>query len=135
MPAYSYRAPSSRASSSSSETYEYDGMDDLVRKRDEAAALAGQKSAALYRGDIAGSLAANSRLRGLMSAISDYESGRVPTSRLRSRSSSSSTDYDGPTVSRNEERESVPVPDPEVPVFRPRRERVLGNPQNANNVA
>lgn len=98
MPDYSYRAPSSSASSSASETYEYDGMDDLVRKRDEAAQTAAQKTAALYKGDIAGSLAANTRIRGLLNAIAAYEAGALPLSRVRSRSGSSSMDYSGPQV-------------------------------------
>lgn len=102
MPDYSYRAPSSSASSSTSETYEYDGMDDLVRKRDEAAQTAAQKTAALYKGDIAGSLAANTRIRGLLDAISAYESGVLPLSRLRSRQASSSMDYSGPQKSVRE---------------------------------
>ena len=103
MPAQSYKAPSASASSSASDTYEYDGMDDLLRKRDEASALASQKQAALYKGDIAGSLSASARIRGLMDAIAAYESGQVPLSRVRSRSRSTSMDIDGPQLSMSED--------------------------------
>ena len=103
MSSKSYKAPSASASSSASDTYEYDGMDDLLRKRDEASAIDSQKQAALYKGDLAGSLSAGSRIRGLMDAIAAYESGQFPLSRIRSRSRSTSMDIDGPQVAESED--------------------------------
>jgi hypothetical protein len=94
----SYKGPSSSSSVSSSESYDYSGLDDALKKQDELGALRTAKFGALYGGDIPGSVQAAHRIRGLVEALRPYAADVselhpsqvvAPLSRVSSASSSS----------------------------------------------
>lgn len=55
--------------SSGSTTYDYSGLEEHLKRQDAISQLGGQKFAALYGGDIAGSVDAGNRIRGLLSSV------------------------------------------------------------------
>lgn len=63
------QAPTSAIQSSRSSTYDYSGLEDLVKRQDAVAPLREQKYAALYSGDIPGSVAAGQKIRDLLKVI------------------------------------------------------------------
>lgn len=79
--------PSSSQSSSGSVSYDYSGLDEINKRKDEAGQLEVAKFKALYDGDVSGSLAASKRIRGLLNSLAD-----LPPVRVSSQSSSSSAD-------------------------------------------
>lgn len=97
-------APSSSQSSSSNETYDYQGADDLVKRQDAVAGLRDSKFKALYGGDIPASVEAAGRIRSLLDTIrahdplaSELKPVRyvAPLRRVASTSSSASSSGDG----------------------------------------
>jgi hypothetical protein len=97
-------APNSSQSSSSNETYDYQGADDLVKRQDAVAGLRDSKFKALYGGDIPSSVEAASRIRSLLDTIRAHDPLATelkpvryitPLSRLASTSSSGSSSSDG----------------------------------------
>lgn len=82
--------PSSSARGSYSVAYDNTGADEAIKRRDEIGQLAIAKSAALYGGDISGSLGAGARIRQLRDSLASL----TPT-RIASESSSQSVDADG----------------------------------------
>ena len=63
------QAPTSAIQSSRSSTYDYSGLEDLVKRQDAIAPLREQKYAALYSGDIPGSVTASQKIRDLLKVI------------------------------------------------------------------
>lgn len=89
-----YSGPSASRSLSSSVSLDYSGADDLDKNRSLLPAAQAAKYAALYSGDIPGSIAAQHRIRDLLDAINNP---RQPLVRPHSRSQSVSDDTSGPT--------------------------------------
>jgi hypothetical protein len=63
-------------------------MDEINKRKDEAAQLAGSRYQALYGGDVAGSVGAGQRIRSLLSSLKDIKPVRIS-------SISSSSNMDG----------------------------------------
>lgn len=85
--------PSSSQSSSSSVSYDYSGLDEIAKRKDEARQLGAAKWKALYDGDVGGSVAAGDRIRSLLSSLSEIQPVRVASS-----SSSGSSDSKSGTI-------------------------------------
>lgn len=90
-----YSGPSASRSVSSSMSLDYSGADDLAKKQEALPAAQAAKYAALYGGDIPGSVAAQHRIRDLLDAINNP---RQPLVRPSSQSQSASEDAAGPAV-------------------------------------
>lgn len=96
LPPYLTSIQSSAPSQSQSESinFDYSGMDEIRKRKDEASQLASAKWQSLYGGDVAGSVGAGQRIRSLLSSLKDIQPVRVA-----SYSSNSSMDGGSQTVS------------------------------------
>lgn len=102
--AFEYSAPRSESQSSLSETYDYGGLEDHLKRQDAVGAMRDAKFAALYGGDVAGSVSAGNKIRELLSAVRQNAPGATerdpnkivaPLVRVASRSTSSSSGMGG----------------------------------------
>lgn len=93
LPPYvtSVRRTVNAPSASSSTTYNYDGLDEIRKRQNEANQLAVGRYQQLYGGDVAGSVASGQRIRDLLSSISSIEPVKVA-------SQSSSSDMGGRSI-------------------------------------
>ena len=98
-----YSAPSTSSQSSSSESYDYSGLDDLTKKQDAIGALRDAKFEANFRGDPSAVTAGN-KVRELVKAVRshlptaterDPGPSLAPLVRVNSRNSSSSSSFGG----------------------------------------
>lgn len=87
--------PASSQSSSLSRTLDYSGLEDQAKRLDMLPQVQSQKFAALYDGDIPGSVAAGHRIRDLLDSINNP---RTPLVRVAHESTSSDSDARGPVV-------------------------------------
>jgi hypothetical protein len=102
-----YSGPSYDQRSSTDESYDYSGEDELVQQQDQVSGLRGAKFGALYGGDIPSSIAASERIRGLLDAIRQHEPTATeiqtmrrakPLSRIKSSSVSTSSGGSGARI-------------------------------------
>jgi len=117
LPPYLTRAQSSAPSQSQSESisYDYSGMDEINKRKDEASQLAGSKYQALYGGDVAGSVGAGQRIRSLLSSLKDIQPVRIS-------SVSSSSNMDGGSQAIEGHHDADAAPDsPQVQYKPPNR--------------
>lgn len=89
-----YSGPSTSTGRSLHLSLDYSGADDVAKKIDQLPQAQAAKFAALYGGDIAGSVAADHRIRDLLDAINNP---RTPLTRISSIASASSGDASGPS--------------------------------------
>jgi hypothetical protein len=98
-----YSAPSTSSQSSSSESYDYSGQDDLTKKQDAIGALRDAKFEANLKGDPSAVTAGN-KVRELVKAVRTYLPGATerdpgpsltPLVRVTSRNSSGSSSFGG----------------------------------------
>lgn len=87
--------PSSSSSSNSSISYDYSGLDEINKRKDEANQLGAAKWKALYDGDVGGSVAAGDRIRSLLSSLKDIKPVRVSSESSSSDSSSGAASFEG----------------------------------------
>jgi hypothetical protein len=87
--------PSSSSSSNSSISYDYSGLDEINKRKDEANQLGAAKWKALYDGDVGGSVAAGDRIRSLLSSLKDIKPVRVSSESSSSDSSRGATSFVG----------------------------------------
>lgn len=130
LPKYlaSYNSPNSSSSSSTSESYDYSGLDEHLKRQEMLAGQRDAKFAALYGGDVAGSVAAGSRVRDLLKAIRMHSPDATerdpsqmvnPLVRVTSRSTSNSSSSDGPSWAGNNGEQPAPLPMPQPRVGQP----------------
>lgn len=129
----SYKAPDSSSSSSSSASYDYSGLDEHLKRQEMLAGQRDAKFGALYNGDVAGSVAAGSRVRDLLKAIRMHAPGADerdpiqmvnPLVRVSSTSSSTSNSSDGGSWGGdNEHGQVAPLPQPGMLADPPERKR------------
>jgi hypothetical protein len=102
---HSYQGGGGSTSQNESINFDYSGLKNQLGREDEVDALHAQKYAALYGGDIPGSVGASHRIRNLLDQINTYASGASelsphvtpdPLRKIDSISSSSSNDTDSP---------------------------------------
>lgn len=98
--------PSASQDASQSATYDYSGADDQIKRRDLLPQLVGQRYAALYGGDIPGSVAAGHQIRDLIDSI---RNPRQPMVRVSSQSSSGSSSYDSGGYAGSSDPFNIPV--------------------------
>lgn len=100
-----YSGGSMSREGSSSASFDYSGLDEHVKAQHEVDNLRAQKYAALYGGDVAGSVAASDKIRSLLKVINANVPGATernphtvtaPLARTTSTSSSSSVRADAP---------------------------------------
>ncbi len=68
----SLSGPSSESSGDISENFDYSGLDDHIKRQDEIGALHSAKYGQLYGGDVAGSVQAGQRIRGLLKQVQAF---------------------------------------------------------------
>jgi hypothetical protein len=138
--AFEYSAPRAESQSSFSESYDYSGLEDHLKRQDAVGAMRDAKFAALYGGDLAGSVSAGNKIRELLSAVRQNAPGATernpnqiaaPLVRVASRSTSSSSGMGGggfkqaeqdgagfqpqqnnPPPQRQREKDEAPLPPP-----------------------
>ena len=64
--------PSSSSESDISENFDYSGLDDHIKRQDQIGALHSAKYGQLYGGDVAGSVEAGQRIRGLLKQVQAF---------------------------------------------------------------
>lgn len=133
-----YSAPSS--SSSTSESYDYSGFDDHIKRQDAIGALRDGKFAALYGGDVAGAVSSGNKIRDLLKTVrantpnaTERDPVQLTTPLVRVSSRSSSSNAGGADFSGDMHRfQPLHMPDvPEVPKVQ-NVEKVLGNAGELN---
>lgn len=87
--------PTSSQDSRMSRTLDYSGLEDHAKRIDLLPQMQSQKFAALYDGDIPGSVAAGQRIRSLIDSI---KNPRQPLVRVAGESASSSAESRGPVM-------------------------------------
>ena len=87
--------PSSSQGGGTTTNFDYSGMEDRAKRLDLLPQVKSQKFAALYDGDIAGSVASGHRIRDLIDSI---KNPRQPMVRIASTATSSENSSSGPTV-------------------------------------
>lgn len=145
-----YSAPSQRGETSRSATYDYSGLDDHIKRQDAVSALKGEKFSALYGGDVAGSVAAGQKIRGLVDHLRltapdtterDPHKVAMPHVVVKSESAGSSSGTTGSefTLSQPGAQPDVAAPgQPPPPQRMPKPKRipgVLGNGPDARGIA
>lgn len=97
LPTHITRAsgPSSSSNSSNSVSYDYSGLDEINKRKDEAGQLEAAKSKALYDGDVAGSMSAGKRIRGLLDSLREITPVRVSNTSSSTSSDSNSGGFEG----------------------------------------
>jgi hypothetical protein len=122
--AFEYSAPRSESQSSLSETYDYGGLEDHLKRQDAVGAMRDAKFAALYSGDVAGSVSAGNKIRELLSAVRQNAPGATernpnqiaaPLVRVASRSTSSSNSGGGGGFKQAEQDGAGVPPQPNNP--------------------
>ena len=112
--------PSSSQSGSSSTSYDYSGLDDLIKRQDAVSGGRDEKFSALYGGDVAGSVTAGNKVRDLVQAIrahvpdaSERNPMRMsqPLSRVSSQSNSTSMDSSAGGYEGQHEQPTLPKQD------------------------
>lgn len=97
-------APHSSSSERTSETYDWSGLDDHIKRQDAVGALRDNKFASLYSGDVAGSVTAGNKIRDLLTSLRSNAPGTTernpnqiasPLVRLQSRSTETSSNAGG----------------------------------------
>lgn len=101
------QGPGQSSSSERSETYDYSGLEDHIKRQDAVEALKGQKFAAYYAGDIPAAVEAGSKIRTLVAGLRRLAPGTtesnpnqvsMPHAVVRSSSVSGSNRSEGPMV-------------------------------------
>lgn len=101
-----YTAPGYSSSRSSNVSYDYEGLDDHIKRQDALAATRDAKFASLYGGDVAGSVVAGNKIRDLLKTLRANAPGTTerdpyqiasPLVRVSSQSSSNKSDVNGDT--------------------------------------
>lgn len=87
--------PSSSQGGGTTTNFDYSGMEDRAKRLDLLPQVKSQKFAALYDGDIAGSVASGHRIRDLIDSI---KNPRQPMVRIASTATSAENSSSGPTV-------------------------------------
>lgn len=90
-----YSGPSTSQSQSSSTSYDYSGLDEINKRKDEANQLAIARQAQLYDGDVKGSLSSGQRIRSLLSSLKDIAPVRVASQSDSSDSRYDAADFEG----------------------------------------
>lgn len=125
-----WSGPSSSQDSSESASYDYSGLDDLLKKQEEVGGLRDQKFRSIYDGDIPGAVATGGRIRDLLGAIRKHapqaterspQAIGAPLVRVASSSSSSSSRSEAPSWHGQHDEAGLELPAGTPGLFQPRQ--------------
>lgn len=118
LPDYLTRFSGPSSSSSSSESYDYSGFDDHIKRQDAIGALRDNKFSAMYGGDVMGAVSSGNKIRDLLKSVrantpnaTERDPVQLATPLVRVSSTSRNASADGANFEGNSHRmEPLDIP-------------------------